>query len=169
MKTVALLCLASAALALVLLPRNSNLSAAAGGCASVADEQELRRIAEQWKENYNQGNAAAIASLYSSDAYYLTQHYASGIVHPRAMIQAYAQHGIDAHYHLDSIETLYTDCSSDMAYAITRYQSTNAGQKASGVNLVVLRKIAGKWLIVAHESAVPDPATAIQTLAPAPK
>lgn len=38
---------------------------------------------------------------------------------------------------------------------------------AIGVNLVVLRKIAGKWLIVAHESAVPDPATAIQTLDPA--
>jgi hypothetical protein len=33
-----------------------------------------------------------------------------------------------------------------------------------GVNLVVLRKIRGKWLIVAHESAAPDPACAIQHL-----
>jgi hypothetical protein len=28
----------------------------------------------------------------------------------------------------------------------------------------VLRKITGHWLIVAHESAVPDPATAIKSL-----
>ena len=169
MRSVALLCLLIAAVTLVLLPRRSNLDATARGCASAADEQEIRRFAERWKENYNQGNAAAIASLYSSDAYYLTQHYVSGIVHPRSMIQAYAQHGIDAHYRVDSIEVLHMNCSSDMAYAITRYQSMNAGQKAMGVNLVVLRKIAGKWLIVAHESAVPDPATAIQTLDPASK
>jgi hypothetical protein len=32
------------------------------------------------------------------------------------------------------------------------------------VNLVVLRKIADHWLIVAHEAAVPDPATAILCL-----
>lgn len=36
--------------------------------------------------------------------------------------------------------------------------------KALGFNLVVLQKRQGKWLIVAHESAVPDTATAIQKL-----
>jgi hypothetical protein len=30
----------------------------------------------------------------------------------------------------------------------------------------VLQRVGGKWLIVAHESAVPDPATAIQSLDP---
>ncbi len=35
-----------------------------------------------------------------------------------------------------------------------------------GVNLVVLRKIGGRWVIVAHESAVPDPANSIQFLTP---
>jgi hypothetical protein len=33
-----------------------------------------------------------------------------------------------------------------------------------GVNLVALHKISGKWAIVARESAVPDPASAIQHL-----
>jgi hypothetical protein len=33
-----------------------------------------------------------------------------------------------------------------------------------GVNLVVLRKVGQKWMIVAPEAAVPDPATAVETL-----
>jgi ketosteroid isomerase-like protein len=57
-----------------------------------------------------------------------------------------------------------TNCSGDSAYAITRYESTNGGQKAIGVNLVVLKKTTAGWKIVAHASAVPDPATAIQSL-----
>lgn len=135
-------------------------------CANPATDHALRAIAQQWMDAYNQGDATKVASLYAEDAYYLTQHFADGIVHPRSMIQAYVQHGVDAHYHIDSIQVLMTSCSADLAYAITRYRSTNDAQKAMGVNLVVLRKIEGNWRIVAHEAAVPDPATAIQTLAP---
>jgi len=137
-----------------------------GRCSTPADDHAIASIADVWKDGYNQGDAARVAALYSADAYYLTQHFADGIVHPRSMIQAYVQRGIDARYHVDSIETLTTYCSAGFAYAITRYHSTNAGQTAMGVNLVVLRKIGGRWLIVAHESAVPDPVTAIQNLAP---
>jgi ketosteroid isomerase-like protein len=133
-------------------------------CAVPADDAALSRIAEQWKDGYNNGHAADVASLYAENATYLTQHLATGIVQGRAAIQAYVQRGIDAKYHVDSIQILSTVCSGDLAYTIGRYESTNAGQKAFGVNLVVLRKIGGKWLIVAHESAVPDPATAIQNL-----
>ncbi len=46
----------------------------------------------------------------------------------------------------------------------SRYQATNAGQTVFGVNLVVLKKIGNRWLIVAHEAAVPDHATAIKRL-----
>ena len=56
------------------------------------------------------------------------------------------------------------ECFGDIAYTITRYESTNGGVKATGVNLVVLRRLAGSWKIVAHEAAVPDPASAIQHL-----
>lgn len=133
-------------------------------CAIAADGAALGRIAEQWKDGYNNGHAADVAALYAEDATYLTQHFATGIVQGRAAIQAYVQRGVDAKYHIDSIQVLSTVCSGDLAYTTGRYESTNAGQKAFGVNLVVLRKIGGKWLIVAHESAVPDPATAIQHL-----
>ena len=156
----------AAAICLLLIPRWSE-DRNIGHCGALADDQAIASIADTWKESYNAGNAAKVAALYSPDAYYLTQHYVDGIVHPRPLVQAYVQRGVDARYHIDSIETLSTVCSGNFAYAITRYRSTNGDQKAMGVNLVVMRKIEGKWLIVAHESAVPDPVTAIQSLTPA--
>ncbi|HMK21292.1 MAG TPA: nuclear transport factor 2 family protein [Terriglobales bacterium] len=158
------ICLLALCLTFVALVRRPT-AVAGQACASPADDHALRAIAQQWMDSYNQGNAAQVAALYADDAYYLTQHFTDGIVHPRPMIQAYVQHGVDARYHVDSIDVLMTSCSGDFAYAITRYRSTNGSQRAMGVNLVVLRKISGSWRIVAHEAAVPD-AGAIQTLAP---
>jgi uncharacterized protein (TIGR02246 family) len=129
-----------------------------------AADRAARQIAQEWKSAYNAGDAAAVAALYTEGADYLTQHYVSGIVHGRTLIRAYVQHGIDAHYHIDSIEILSTGCSGDLAYSVARYHSTNNGEKAVGVNLVVMRKIGNKWLIVAHEAAVPDPRSAVQHL-----
>ena len=131
---------------------------------SCADQASLDQIAEQWKSAYNQGDSARVAALYTDDAYYLTQHFVTGIVHGRAAIQAYVQNGVDAHYRVDSIRVIAMECFGDIAYTITRYESTNGGVKATGVNLVVLRRLAGSWKIVAHEAAVPDPASAIQHL-----
>lgn len=149
-----------------------------------ADDGAIRHMAEEFRDAYNRGDAAKVASLYTDGAYYLTQHYADGIIEGRKNIQAYVQRGVDAHYHIDSIEVEKTACACstrvpslkarikgakptrqcNFAYAIGRYQSTNNGQKAMGVNLIVLRKAQDTWRIVAHESAVPDPATAIKKL-----
>jgi len=142
----------------------SAASASQHRCTAGNDAKDIRQIAEQWKNGYNRGDAARVASLYAEDAYYLTQHFVTGIVNGRAEIKAYVQRGVDAGYHVDSINIISVDCSGDLGYAVGRYESTNSGQKAFGVNLVVLRKSGNKWLIVAHESAVPDPATAIPRL-----
>ena len=133
-------------------------------CAVTGDDRAIRRAAEKWKSGYNSGDAAGVAALYAEDAYYLTQHFVTGILHGRDAIKAYVQRGIDAKYRVDSIEIIAADCSGDLAYTVGRYESTNAGQKASGVNVVVLKRTDGKWLIVAHEAAVPDPGTAIRRL-----
>ncbi len=133
-------------------------------CASPEDEKQLMGITEQWKQNYNGGNATGVAALYAPDAVYLTQHFVTGVVQGRRAIQAYVQRGVDAQFRVDSIAVLRTECAGEMAYVVDRYTSTNAGQKTMGVNLVVLRRTAGKWQIVAHEAAVPDPATAVQHL-----
>jgi ketosteroid isomerase-like protein len=128
------------------------------------DESDIRHIAELWKEGYNSGNAEQVASLYDENAFYLTQHYVKGIMQGRASIRAYVQRGVDAGFKIDSIDVVASECSGNLAYTVGSYHSTNAGQKAFGVNLVVLKKTENTWRIVAHESAVPDPATAIQGL-----
>jgi len=142
---------------------------APASCKVDADNAALQQIVVDWKDGYNGGDAAKVAALYTDDAYYLTQHYFTGVVHGKAAIKAYVQRGVDAKYHIDGIQVITMECSGDSAYVITRYDSTNAGQQAFGVNLVVLRRIGGHWLIVAHESAVPDPVAAVQRLDTAPK
>ena len=142
----------------------SGATARGGACADAGALRAAQQIVDAWEEGYNGGDAARVAALYAEDAYYLTQHFATGIVHGRAGIQAYVQRGVDAKYHIDSIKIVHVGCAGEFMYVITRYESTNAGQKAFGVNLVVAGKTENVWRIVAHEAAVPDPATAIQQL-----
>ena len=146
------------------VPVVNAVSGANNNSDNLTDRKLVLQIIEQWKDGYNNGEAAKVAALYTEDAYYLTQHFITGIVRGRAAIQAYVQIGVDAHYHIDSIRTISMECSGDFAYAVTRYDAFNNGQNAFGVNIVVLKKISGKWLIVAHEAAVPDPANAIRQL-----
>ena len=133
-------------------------------CTVPAVENVIQKIAQDWKDGYNAGDPEAVAALYAEDATYLTQHFATGIVHGRAAIKAYVKNGTDAKYKIDSLTVLASGCSRDFAYSITRYHSLNGGQTAMGVNLVLIRKLQGRWKIVAHESAVPDPANAIRSL-----
>lgn len=124
----------------------------------------LLDVMAQWREGYNAGRSVDVAALYEEDATYLTQHFITGIVHGRRAIQAYVQRGVEAHYHIDSLRALSVNCDANFAYLIARYDATNAGEKAFGVNLVVLRRHGKVWRIAAHESAVPDPAQAVQGL-----
>ncbi|MBE0651340.1 MAG: nuclear transport factor 2 family protein [Bacteroidales bacterium] len=128
------------------------------------DYQAISAIIHQWQNGYNNGNAEKVAMLYTPDAWYLTQHFITGIVQGRAAIQAYVQRGVDARYHIDSIRILKLQHSGDFAYVIDRYDATNGDRKDFGLNLVVLRKIKGHWFIVAHEAAVPDMANAVKKL-----
>ena len=148
----------------IALAQPTDRAAGPNAQTSCADSSALNQIVERWKTGYNEGDSARVAALYAENAYYLTQHFVTGIVHGRAAIQAYVQNGVSAHYRVDSIQVVTMHCVGDFAYTVTRYESTNAGQKAFGVNLVVLQRLEGHWMIVAHEAAVPDPATAIQHL-----
>ena len=146
--------LRTALLAGVVLTCNAQ---SAASCTD-ADRAATEQIMETWKRSYNDGISQGIAALYAPDAVYMTQHFVEGLLQGREQIRAYFQLGIDARYQVESIKPLRTTCSGDMAWAVTRYDSTNAGVKAFGFNLVVLRKSAnGRWWIVAHESAVPEP------------
>jgi hypothetical protein len=75
-------------------------SARAAGVAGQTD-QALLRVAEEWKAAYNAKDAAAVASLYTADGYYVSAHV---VAHGRPEIQAYFQRGIDAGGRIDSIQ-----------------------------------------------------------------
>ena len=155
---------ALAALAVLSVAARAGDGLPQGRCGAASDQAAIQQVIDDWRDDYNAGAPAKVAALYAEDATYLTQHFATGIVQGRAAIEAYVKLGTDAHYHIDSIRMLATACTGDFAYAITRYDATNSGRKDFGVNLVVLRKTGGRWLIAAHEAAVPDPAAAIQHL-----
>ena len=118
-----------------------------------ADDAELRRIAERWKDAYNSGDAAKVAALYTEDGYYLSAHI---LAHGRKAIEAYWRRGIAAGGHIDFIKPLAVFQSGDLGYCPGTYQATNAGVTVDGRILIVLRKVKGKWLIAAHETVVRD-------------
>ncbi len=75
-------------------------------CAVPESDRAIRKIAEDFKNFYNAGQAAKVAGLYTADAYYLTQHFVTGVIRGRNAIQAYIQRGVDAKYKIDSIAVL---------------------------------------------------------------
>ena len=116
-------------------------------------EQALLKVAEEWRAAYNAKDAAAVASLYAPDAYYVSAHV---VAHGRPEIQAYFQRGIHAGGSIDAIRILSSGQSGDLAYWVGTYEATNAGHKVRGRNVVALRKVRAKWLMVAHQSVVAD-------------
>jgi uncharacterized protein (TIGR02246 family) len=121
---------------------------AAGGI-----ERALPEVAAEWKAAYNAKDAAAVATLYTPDAYYVSAHV---LAHGRQAIQAYFLKGIVGGGHIDELQLLSSGQSGELAYWVGTYEATNAGQKVQGRNVLVLRKVGGRWLIVAHESVEAD-------------
>jgi len=98
------------------------------GCRA-KDETAIGQVAQQWKDGYNAGNASQVALVYDEHAYYLTQHFVTGIVEGRTSIKAYVQRGVDAGYHIDSIEVVSTGCSGDLATQLPSTKQTMAGTR----------------------------------------
>jgi ketosteroid isomerase-like protein len=117
------------------------------------DDLKISTVAEAWMINYNQGNAAQVAELYTEDGYYLSAHI---LAHGRAAIQAYWERGIAAGGHIDFIKPLTVYHSTDLGFFAGTYQATNAGVTVDGRILIVVKKVNDKWLIAAHETVVRD-------------
>src|SRR5271166_4021319 len=118
-----------------------------------ADEAAIQQVSEDWIRFYNAGDAAKVAALYTDDGYYLSAHI---LAHGRQAIEAYWERGIKAGGHIDFIKPLTLYYTGDLAYCAGTYQATNAGVPVDGRILIVLRKVNGKWLMAAHETAVRD-------------
>ena len=120
---------------------------------SGVDDPSLRRVAEDWREAYDAGDAPRVAALYTEGGQYLSAHVGA---RGREAIRIYFQRGIDAGGHVDAIRVLESRSDGTLAYATGTYEANNAGQKVDGRILLVLEKCGDGWLIAAHEVVVRD-------------
>lgn len=116
--------------------------------------QKLREQTETWKQAYNSKDAQNLITLYTVDAVYISSHVAGLVLEGRDKLIANFQNGITNGGHIDSIEILSMNISTDLATLFCRYKATNSGVTVVGRNLLVLKKINNKWLIVTHMTVV---------------
>ena len=109
---------------------------------------------EQYREAYNNNNAGVLTSMYAEEAEYISSHVPGLVARGRNAVIVNHQRGMNLGGHLDSIELLTVNMSDDLAVLVCRYLANNAGQKADGRTLLVLKKKSGTWLIVTHMTVV---------------
>jgi ketosteroid isomerase-like protein len=119
-------------------------------------KEEVPLNAEEWRSAYNAGDIEKLASFYSEDADYVSPHVTGLMIHGREAIKQNFQRGIVGGGHVDSIFVQRSGSSCDLAYVISAYQATNSGVTVHGKNVLVMKRIRGKWLIVTHASIVRD-------------
>ena len=117
---------------------------------------EFQALAEQWKNAYNSKDSKNLIPLYAERAQYISAHVDAYIADGRDRIIANFQKGMTGGGYVDSLGILSIDSSCDVMTAVTRYDATNSGHKVSGRNLIVWKKIDGRWQIIRHMTAVKD-------------
>lgn len=117
-------------------------------------KQVFKRHTEMWKEAYNSKDSKNLVSFYTEDASYISSHVEGLEANGRDALIANFQRGMSMGGHVDSIEILNLNVSCDQATLLTKYRANNSGQIAVGRNLLVMRKVQDKWLIVLHMTVV---------------
>jgi ketosteroid isomerase-like protein len=115
---------------------------------------EFQKKTLLWQQAYNSGDAQNLAPLYAEDARYISAHVPGLEANGRDKLIANFQNGITGGGHIDSLEILEADTSGHMATLLCKYVATNSGETVSGRNLLVLKNVNGKWLILLHMTVV---------------
>lgn len=119
-------------------------------------EEELQPLIHDWMNAYNLKDAGRLAAFYDENANYISAHVPELVLQGREAIQANFQRGMNAGGHIDGIRVLSRQVSCNLASLLCRYEATNGGQKVTGLNVITLKKVAGKWLILFHATVVRD-------------
>ena len=143
-----------AATALILLYGNSLHAQATGNGTNKALLAVFETNTQRWKEAYNSKNAQNLVSLYTEDARYISSHVDGLELIGRDKVIANFQNGINGGGHIDQITILTARSSGNLATLLCQYQATNSGETVKGRNLLVLKKVQGKWLIAIHMTVV---------------
>jgi uncharacterized protein (TIGR02246 family) len=125
--------------------------------ASIAEAQQSVRKAidantKAFIEAFNKGDAAAVASMYTTDARVLPPN--SEIVEGRANIQTFWQGAMSAGLKLVSLETAHLETQGNLAVEIGRYTTTVPGAGGTtttdkGKYVVVWKRQGGTWKLAA--------------------
>ena len=146
----------SAFFAILLLLSSSVLAGNEQRFAGVPDSltAKFELNVKTWREAYNSGDAGDLIPLYAEESEYISGHVDGLVATGRARLIENFQNGINGGGHIDSIEILSVSYSCDLAVLVCKYQASNSGQKASGRNMLVLRKSGNQWLIIKHMTVV---------------
>jgi|GEM_PF-3453323 ketosteroid isomerase-like protein len=113
----------------------------------------ITRIRDTWVREFNAGHADNVAALYAPDAVLMRR---NGSVHTRDSILAELQRSIANEAHAYTLVSLHAEVSGDLGYDTGAYNEDLRSHEAEGNYLMVLKRIHGQWMIVAH-AAVPNP------------
>ena len=109
---------------------------------------------KEWIKAYNSKDATNLSPLYTEDAVYISGHVSGLELNGRHHVIANFQNGMNGGGHIDSIEIVSIISSGDLATLLCKYQATNSGVTVTGRNLLVMKKIEGKWMIAIHMTVV---------------
>jgi uncharacterized protein (TIGR02246 family) len=121
-----------------------------------AIKEEVTLSTEEWMNAYNSNDVEKLADFYAEDADYVSPHVPGLIIHGREQIKENFRQGIAGGGHIDSIAVQRSGSSCDLAYLVCAYQATNSGVTVHGKNVLVMKRVGTRWLILTQASIVRD-------------
>jgi len=124
---------------------------ASNSAASHADEfaAEMQKLRDTWVQEFNAGYADKLAALYAPEAVLMRW---DGSVHGSESILAEFNRSISGGAHDYVVHSLHSERSGDLGYDTGAYNVSLRDRLVEGNYLVVVKRLNGRWKIVAHSS-----------------
>ena len=103
---------------------------------------------------YNRKDSRNLVPLYSENVEYVSSHVKGLSAKGKEQVIANFQNGMSSSGHIYSIEILSSNISCELATLLCKYQAANSLVTVVGRNLLILKKVDGKWLNVLHMTVV---------------
>ena len=114
----------------------------------------MAKLRDTWVQEFNAQHADKVAALYGQQAVLMRW---DGTVHGYDSILAALGKSIRAGAHDYTVHSLRTEQSGNLGYDTGAYNVALEDRTIEGNYVLVVKKIRGRWLIVAH-AHVPNPA-----------
>ena len=124
-----------------------------GAATSAAFDQAIQKLLDTWVQEFNAGHLDKVLELYAPHAELLR---GDGTVHDRISILAELQHWIGRGAHDYVVHSLRSEQSGDLGYDTGAFNVSMKDHTVEGNYVLVVKRIAGQWKIVAHAS-IPNP------------